>query len=397
MDNSNVVDVSFIVGVYRANPIHLRKMLDSVLAVMKKSSVKSELLLTDDSSPDNSWAILSEYAAANPGLIRIYKHAVNAGISATRIEMTNLTSGRYVASFDQDDIMVPFDLDGAVAFLDSHPEYAASYARKYLFHDFRLTGEVHGDFQSRFNAFFTPKVNINAMLIRREKLLAHGSFMPCPGSRINDDVFLMFRLAMDCDLWFDDTMPRALYRVHDNQNSKLFDGTNQDDFRRMGMQLINLRPELYEPFTRGIVPESDEENFRIVEGFNGLAVFLLQNDHDLTKRLLEAALERHPEDYGVWEHNILFHAMCSKNAEFENSYERALEHFADRPRMQLAFHAVKFRKLVQDNNADEIEKFRRFYIDLHWSLLPAPQEMLDVLPKPPKRPTYSFTSSQFNF
>ena len=149
----------------------------------------TEVILFNDCSPDDSQRIIDEYALRYPSIVRKMRSEHNLGVGNARTEMCKVARGRYILSFDQDDIMLPFDLGGVIAMMDAHPRYGASYSGKFLFNSKGLTGEVHGGSLSDFNAFFAPKININAMVIRAEVLAAHEYFKPVPNSAINDDVF----------------------------------------------------------------------------------------------------------------------------------------------------------------------------------------------------------------
>ncbi len=294
------VDVSFIISVYHPNFAYFNEMIDSVLRLGKKSRCTTEICFRDDTDDGASAELLAKVAAENPDLIRIVPGGKNLGVGASRCELVKASGGRYVASFDQDDVMLPFDLDRAVKFLDDHPQYAASYSHKFLFNSLGLTGMIHGDWPSNFTMLFSPKMNINAMLIRREELIAHESFLPCPGSRINDDVFLMMRLSYDREIYFDIAEPRCLYRDHAEQYSKHLD--KQADFEVMGEYFIARQPELYDRICREVEIPTSPENLPLVQAYSGLATFLLQRrDRARVLRICQRAAERDPHDYGAWE------------------------------------------------------------------------------------------------
>ena len=289
----------------------------------------TEVILFNDCSPDDSQSIIDEYARRCPDVVRAMKSKENLGVGNARTEMCRNARGRYILSFDQDDIMLPFDLGGVIAMMDANPQYGASYSKKYLFDKSGLTGKVHGGSPSDFNAFFTPKININAMAIRREVLASHDYFRPVPNSAINDDVFLMIRLGADCTYHYDKDHPRVLYRIHDRQNSLLFHYENQQPYFWMADYMTRQHPDLYKRILANDPPRLTPENRKLVLALMGAAVFLNQHDFDKALSIVTRAREIAPDDYGVWEHTILVLAIRNRHDEIMETFETARKMFRD--------------------------------------------------------------------
>ncbi len=335
----------------------------------------------NDCSPDDSQSIIDEYAQRYPDIVRPMRSEKNLGVGRARTEMCKQARGRYILSFDQDDIMLPFDLASVIAMMDAHPNYSASYARKFLFNDNGLTGEVHGGEYSEFNAFFTPKININAMVIRAEALAAHNYFEPVANSGINDDVYLMMRLAADTDIHYDADTPRTLYRVHDKQNSRLLDAAAQEPFRWMGEQMIKLNPELYQSVLNLNPPPLTPENRHLVLGYLGLAMFLEQSNKVLATRLVEKALQIAPDDLGAWEHKIYFSYLRNDVQFIEDVYRSALGCLP----YTLPVRCMMFNmKLVALRNMglEPSQDLQREWSNMYHEYWKPPKIVLDNLPKP---------------
>ncbi len=298
----------------------------------------TEIILFNDCSPDDSQRIIDEYASRYPDIVRKMHSEHNLGVGNARTEMCKAARGRYILSFDQDDIMLPFDLGGVIRMMDDNPQYGASYSRKYLFNSKGLTGEVHGASISEFNAFFAPKININAMVIRSEVLAAHEYFRPVPNCAINDDVFLMFRLGADMEYHYDEKNPRLLYRVHEKQNSALFHSENQKPFQWMAEYMTAQQPALYKRILANDPPKLTQKNRRWVLGLMGAAIFLNQKNTDLVLPIVEKACMIAPDDYGVWEHKLLLLGMAKRDKEFLETFAAATERFSGQsPDKELAF------------------------------------------------------------
>ena len=360
----NDFDVSFFIPIYRPPLDWLDQAVRSIVKVIRQSECKVELLLGDDGSPDDCFPVLAGYEKEFPGLVRAFHFSENRGVGAVSTDLCKLSYGRYLASFDQDDIMLPFDVDRVVKFLDENPKYGASYAQKYLFNEKGLTGDVHGDNVSPFIQFFQPKININAMLIRRETLFAHEIFKPLPYCRINHDVWLMLRMAEDTFYHYDRDSPRALYRVHRKQSSTNR-GDSQQDWFLMGQDIVCRHAELYRElvfgtkFPTGATPVEEQ----LIQGLCGLAVFLNQRNAPLMWRMVDHALEAHPEDYGVREIRLqLF--QRDLNA-LGKEYRRAVDDFADDPDALYVFASAVagiYAGIRKEPPADVLDAYRELSV-----------------------------------
>ncbi len=89
--------VSVIVPIYKAEKC-LRKCVDSII---NQSQKNIEILLINDGSPDNSGAIIDEYAK-NDDRIKVI-HKKNGGVASARNAGLKVATGRYITFVDSDD------------------------------------------------------------------------------------------------------------------------------------------------------------------------------------------------------------------------------------------------------------------------------------------------------
>ena len=96
--------VSVIVPVYNVSE-YLPNCLDSI----KKQSFKDyEIIIINDSSPDNSAEIIDDFIHNNPELsISIINHPENKGLSAARNSGIRIAKGEYLYFIDSDDDILP--------------------------------------------------------------------------------------------------------------------------------------------------------------------------------------------------------------------------------------------------------------------------------------------------
>ncbi len=94
--------VSVVMPAYNAVST-LRESIDSVLMQTYRDI---ELLVIDDCSCDNTWALIEEAAAQDARIVPI-RMASNGGVAAARNAGIEAATGRYVAFLDSDDRWLP--------------------------------------------------------------------------------------------------------------------------------------------------------------------------------------------------------------------------------------------------------------------------------------------------
>jgi glycosyltransferase involved in cell wall biosynthesis len=92
---------------------------EAVASVLGQTYHDFELIVVDDSSNDNSLAIVQSFGDPR---IRIIKHNINLGPAMSRNHALAEARGEFVAIMDSDDVCVPTRLKRQVGFLDANPE-----------------------------------------------------------------------------------------------------------------------------------------------------------------------------------------------------------------------------------------------------------------------------------
>ena len=117
---------------------YIREALDSVL---KQSFGSFEFVIVDDGSTDESFEILSEYAARDPRL-RIFRNERNQGVLATIKRLESLARGRYVYWLASNDKALPGFFEKTVAALEAHPQAGLCWTDPG--HFFESDGPIYG-------------------------------------------------------------------------------------------------------------------------------------------------------------------------------------------------------------------------------------------------------------
>lgn len=110
--------VSVIMGIYNCAPT-LREALDSLYA---QSYQGFKIIMCDDGSKDDTFAVAQEYADAHDNVVLI-RNERNLGLNATLNRCLELVDTEFVARMDGDDISLPGRFATQVKFLDEHTEY----------------------------------------------------------------------------------------------------------------------------------------------------------------------------------------------------------------------------------------------------------------------------------
>ncbi|MGI4750978.1 MAG: glycosyltransferase family 2 protein [Janthinobacterium lividum] len=79
-------------------------------SILNQTYQNLEIIIVDDCSTDNTWAIIKSYATKDTR-IKYFKNNENIGFNKNFEKAISLTSGDFIALSDQDDIWKPFKLE----------------------------------------------------------------------------------------------------------------------------------------------------------------------------------------------------------------------------------------------------------------------------------------------
>jgi glycosyltransferase involved in cell wall biosynthesis len=96
-------------------------------ALNQSGDLELEILVGDDGSSDRTRAIISEFAARTPDVIKPVFHPQNLGASGNLQTLIMLATGDFIAHLDGDDYWSPNKLQRQLALLAEHPDAMAVY------------------------------------------------------------------------------------------------------------------------------------------------------------------------------------------------------------------------------------------------------------------------------
>jgi glycosyltransferase involved in cell wall biosynthesis len=157
------IKVSICVIAYN-NEQYIDKCLQSILD--QEVSFPFEIIVGDDASSDNTVAVIKEFHAKAPEVIRYIVQPQNTGGTENYQAVHRMAKGEYVAHCDGDDYFLPGKLQKQVDFLDSHPGYVQLWHRQQLVD---AGGNITGKFPYRYVGFF-----LNKKLCMKDLAVSYG-------------------------------------------------------------------------------------------------------------------------------------------------------------------------------------------------------------------------------
>lgn len=112
--------ISVLMGIYNCAPT-LGEAIDSILA---QTYPHWELILCDDGSTDDTYALAESYRRQYPHKIKLLRNEKNMGLNHTLNRCIEAATGEYMARMDGDDVSVADRFEKELAFLEANPQYA---------------------------------------------------------------------------------------------------------------------------------------------------------------------------------------------------------------------------------------------------------------------------------
>ena len=128
--------ISVLMGIYNCADT-LPEAIDCILA---QTVTDWELILCDDGSRDDTYAVAEEYAKKYPDHIILIKNEKNMGLNFTLNHCLSHASGEFIARMDGDDLCDPTRFEKQLEALNRMPDIAIVGTRIHLFDDEGIWG-----------------------------------------------------------------------------------------------------------------------------------------------------------------------------------------------------------------------------------------------------------------
>ena len=256
MDRSQNIILSFIVVAHNHEKC-ISRCLDSIIS--QDISVPYEIIVGDDNSQDNTWAIITFYKDSNPDLFTVYQ--VNSDdcnpltlsdrASYNRGRAYGQIRGKYYAEVDGDDYLLPGNTyQRQVELLEEHPECWLCMHNMSILKD----GEPQTSAQKRFSSEQLDNLQIlsaKEYILHPELFSQHQSFVfrrnaqtspiDLLGLDYEDTTVTLFHLQYGSIIYLNQTGYQ--YIVYPSGiNMRL-----RDDDRVVGLSLLELKHIIFFP------------------------------------------------------------------------------------------------------------------------------------------------------
>ncbi len=231
VSEAGIMPLSVCIPVYNGN-----KFLEAAIkSVLEQTFKDFELIIVDDCSTEDPAPIIGGFKDSR---IQFHRNLVRQGLVGNWNRCVELSRGRLVCVFHQDDVMLPDNLRRKVEALERNPRAALAYS------DARVVEE---DLSVRHPGWFTATApNEDKVFAGREffeKLAAGDNLVCCPSAMFRRAAFeqlgkfdpqlpytadweMWLRMALQFDVAYLKE-PLILYRVHDRNETHRFKGLKE--------------------------------------------------------------------------------------------------------------------------------------------------------------------------
>lgn len=249
--------VSVIIGIYNCAPF-LQEALDSLY---NQSYQDFEIILCEDGSKDDTYAIAAENAKAHSN-ITLLRNEKNLGLNATLNKCLVAAHGEYIARMDGDDISLPTRFETEVKFLDEHPEYAIVTTPMKYFDEEGVFRVGKGGREPKLTDFPKSSPFCHApCMVRKEAYDAVGGYTVSDRLLREEDYHLWIKMYVNGFRGY--TLDEPLYMMRDDRNAYKRRSTkarvNEAYVKHLACKMLNL-PFYYhvyclKPLLLAITPE----------------------------------------------------------------------------------------------------------------------------------------------
>lgn len=168
--------ISIVMSVYNGE----RYLQESVNSILNQTFSDFEFIIIDDGSTDGTWRILEKYASQDSRIVLV-RNQKNIGLTRSLNKGLKLSSGKYIARQDADDISLPKRLEKEEKFLDEHPKVVlVSYSTEKIDSEGRSLGKFKNqgdpDFVAWHLLFYNYIMCHSQVMFRRDPVMDLGGY-----------------------------------------------------------------------------------------------------------------------------------------------------------------------------------------------------------------------------
>lgn len=129
--------ISVIMGIYNCADT----LPEAIDCILNQTEPDWELILCDDGSKDDTYAVAEGYRAQYPDKIRLLKNEKNLGLNATLNRCLAVAKGKFIARMDGDDLCQPNRFEKQLAALEENGEISIVSSAMTFFDESGTWGE----------------------------------------------------------------------------------------------------------------------------------------------------------------------------------------------------------------------------------------------------------------
>ncbi|MBU4464806.1 MAG: glycosyltransferase [Actinobacteria bacterium] len=260
----------------------------AVESVASQDGVDVDVLIIDDCSTDDSFAVAQSLAARNPR-VRAIRNEENSRLIATANKGLSLVTGTYALLISADDALAPGALGRATSLMEANPDVGLTYGHVDYFTTDDVPNEIPApsshwviwngeDWASRVFASGRGPIASPEAVVRTSVMREAGEYDPAfPHT---SDLHMWLRLAARSSIGFVGGTTQAYYRMHGANMSVTQFGLDSD---RRPLRDLRFRMDAFES-TAPLFPEGSRY---MTSARRGVAADALD--------LARVALDRGPE------------------------------------------------------------------------------------------------------
>lgn len=205
--------ITVIMGIYNCADT----LVEALESLESQTYKKFKVVLCDDGSKDDTFAVANKWAETHPNYI-VIKNEHNMKLAATLNHCLDYADTEYVARMDGDDLSVPTRFEKEIDFLDSHPEYAMVSCPMIYFDeggDYK-TGVAKEKPQKEDFKYNTPFCHA-PILMRRDALEDVGRYTAEPKTERIEDYYLWHKFY--CKGYQGYNLQEPLYKMRNGRDA----------------------------------------------------------------------------------------------------------------------------------------------------------------------------------
>lgn len=206
--------ISILMGIYNC----AATLPEAIECILAQTVTDWELILCDDGSKDDTYAVAESYRKKYPNQIILVKNEKNMGLNHTLNHCLSYAKGEFIARMDGDDLCSAQRFEKELAALQQHPEMALVSTGMTYFDESGTWGQCHMEPfpDKRHFVYGTPFCHAPCMA-RREAICAVGGYTDDP----------KYLRVEDYDLWVKlyaagyrgMNLQEPLYQMRDDRNA----------------------------------------------------------------------------------------------------------------------------------------------------------------------------------